>query len=49
MFLEAAIKYYELSQIVGEQERLQCLGLAVTCAILAKVLLLLPSKLYRRA
>lgn len=28
--------YYELSQIVGEQERLQALQFAVTCAILAK-------------
>lgn len=35
-FLKAAMHYYELSQIVGEQERLQALQFAVTCAILAK-------------
>jgi len=35
-FLKAAMHYYELSQIVGEQERPQALQLAVTCAILAK-------------
>jgi len=35
-FLKAAVHYYELSQIVGEDERLACLQLAVTCAILAK-------------
>ncbi len=37
LFLEASIKYFELSQIVGEQERLQALRFAITCAILAKV------------
>lgn len=35
-FLKAAMQYFELSQIVGEQERLQALQFAVTCAILAK-------------
>jgi len=35
-FIKAAMHYYELSQIVGEQERLQALQFAVTCAILAK-------------
>jgi len=35
-FLEAAIKYYELSQIVNEEERHDALKLAVMCAILAK-------------
>jgi COP9 signalosome complex subunit 4 len=35
-FLKAAVKYYELSQIVGEHERPQALQFAVTCAILAK-------------
>jgi len=36
LFLEAALKYHELSQIVSEGERLDALKLAVTCAILAK-------------
>lgn len=35
-FIEAAIWYYELSQIVNESERLEALELAITCAILAK-------------
>jgi len=35
-FLEASGKYYELSQIVGEQERMDALRFAVTCAILAQ-------------
>jgi len=35
-FLQAANKYYELSQIVNESERLEALKLAVTCAILEK-------------
>jgi len=35
-FLEAAGRYYELSQIVGEQERMDALKFAVTCAILAQ-------------
>jgi len=35
-FIQAAIKYYELSQIVNESERLPALKFAVTCAILAK-------------
>eukprot|EP01099_Mayorella_cantabrigiensis_P003700 TRINITY_DN2796_c0_g1_i4.p2 TRINITY_DN2796_c0_g1~~TRINITY_DN2796_c0_g1_i4.p2 ORF type:complete len:387 (+),score=99.16 TRINITY_DN2796_c0_g1_i4:101-1261(+) len=35
-FIEAAIWYYELSQIVNEGERLQALEYAITCAILAK-------------
>jgi len=34
-FLEASSRYYELSQIVGERERLDALKCAVTCAILA--------------
>jgi len=35
-FLEASGRYYELSQIVGEQERMDALRYAVTCAILAQ-------------
>jgi len=35
-FLEASVKYYDLSQIVGESERLDALKFAVQCAILAK-------------
>lgn len=35
-FLKAAVHYYELSQIVNEQERLDALEFAVICAILAK-------------
>jgi len=35
-FLEASVKYYDLSQIVGEAERLEALKFAVQCAILAK-------------
>jgi len=35
-FIEAAGRYYELSQIVGEQERMEALKFAVTCAILAQ-------------
>jgi COP9 signalosome complex subunit 4 len=35
-FIEAAIKYYELSQMVQEHERMEALKNAVTCAILAK-------------
>jgi len=35
-FLEAAGRYYELSQIVNEQERIEALRYAVTCAILAQ-------------
>jgi len=35
-FIEAAAKYLELSQIVADKERMDALGLAVTCAILAK-------------
>jgi COP9 signalosome complex subunit 4 len=34
-FIEASSRYYELSQIVGERERLDALKCAVTCAILA--------------
>jgi len=34
-FLKAAGRYYELSQIVGEQERMEALQFAVICAILA--------------
>jgi COP9 signalosome complex subunit 4 len=33
--MKAALRYYELSQIVGEQERLEALQYAVICAILA--------------
>eukprot|EP01111_Echinosteliopsis_oligospora_P004221 TRINITY_DN1672_c0_g1_i1.p1 TRINITY_DN1672_c0_g1~~TRINITY_DN1672_c0_g1_i1.p1 ORF type:complete len:399 (+),score=139.35 TRINITY_DN1672_c0_g1_i1:55-1251(+) len=35
-FMKAAVLYYELSQIVGENDRLMALQFAVTCAILAK-------------
>jgi len=35
-FLEGSGRYYELSQIVGEQERLEALKCSVTCAILAQ-------------
>eukprot|EP01087_Luapelamoeba_hula_P000456 TRINITY_DN1033_c0_g1_i1.p1 TRINITY_DN1033_c0_g1~~TRINITY_DN1033_c0_g1_i1.p1 ORF type:complete len:391 (-),score=101.83 TRINITY_DN1033_c0_g1_i1:33-1205(-) len=35
-FIEAAGRYYELSQIVGDQERMEALKCAVTCAILAQ-------------
>jgi len=35
-FIEAAGKYHELSQVVGEQERVEALKMAITCAILAK-------------
>jgi len=34
-FMKAALRYYELSQIVGEQERLEALQYSVVCAILA--------------
>jgi len=34
-FLKAAGRYYELSQIVGEQERMEALNFAVICAVLA--------------
>jgi len=34
-FMKAALRYYELSQIVGEQERLEALQYAAVCAILA--------------
>merc|ERR1712100_16751 len=34
-FISAAAKYYELSQVLGESERLEALKLAVTCAVLA--------------
>jgi len=34
-FMKAAMRYYELSQIVGEQERMDALQYAVICAILA--------------
>jgi len=35
-FIEASMRYYELSQIVGEEERMDALQFAVTCAILAQ-------------
>jgi len=35
-FIEASMRYYELSQIVGEGERMDALSFAVTCAILAQ-------------
>jgi len=34
-FMKAAMRYYELSQIVGEDERIEALQYAVVCAILA--------------
>jgi len=34
-FMKAAMRYYELSQIVGEQERMDALQYSVICAILA--------------
>lgn len=34
-FMKAAMRYYELSQIVVESERLEALAYAITCAILA--------------
>jgi len=34
-FMKAAMKYYELSQTVGEQERLDALQYAIICAVLA--------------
>ncbi|KAL6069511.1 COP9 signalosome complex subunit 4 [Balamuthia mandrillaris] len=34
-FIEASLRYYELSQILGEKERMDALKAAVTCAILA--------------
>lgn len=34
-FIEASMRYYELSQIVGDNERMDALKCAVTCAILA--------------
>jgi len=34
-FMKAAMRYYELSQIVGQDERLDALAYAITCAILA--------------
>jgi len=35
-FIEASMRYYELSQIVGEGERIEALSFAVICAILAQ-------------
>jgi len=35
-FMKAALRYYELSQIVNETERLDALSYAVVCAILAQ-------------
>eukprot|EP00005_Dracoamoeba_jomungandri_P004335 CAMPEP_0174258864 /NCGR_PEP_ID=MMETSP0439-20130205/7782_1 /TAXON_ID=0 /ORGANISM="Stereomyxa ramosa, Strain Chinc5" /LENGTH=392 /DNA_ID=CAMNT_0015342535 /DNA_START=31 /DNA_END=1209 /DNA_ORIENTATION=+ len=35
-FIEAAMRYYELSQLVASNERMDALEAAVTCAILAK-------------
>jgi len=35
-FLEASSRYYELSQIVGDSERMEALKCSVTCAILAQ-------------
>jgi len=34
-FMKAAMRFYDLSQIVTETERLECLSYAITCAILA--------------
>jgi len=34
-FMKASMRYYELSQIVGEQERVEALQYSVVCAILA--------------
>lgn len=34
-FMKAALRYHELSQIVGEQERGEALQYAIICAILA--------------
>jgi len=34
-FMKAALRYHELSQIVGEQERMDALQFAIICAILA--------------
>lgn len=34
-FMKAALRYYELSQIVGEKERMDALQYAIICAILA--------------
>eukprot|EP01090_Pellita_catalonica_P000623 TRINITY_DN10429_c0_g1_i1.p1 TRINITY_DN10429_c0_g1~~TRINITY_DN10429_c0_g1_i1.p1 ORF type:complete len:388 (+),score=83.39 TRINITY_DN10429_c0_g1_i1:58-1221(+) len=35
-FIEAALRYYELSTIVGENDRMDALQYSITCAILAK-------------